>query len=250
MNVYTFLDLDDTLFQTLPKCPPDQPRRNAAYRKDGEPLSFMTDRQARMFELLDAHTIVIPVTARSLDAFRRVELPFRSQAVLDFGGVILNQDGQPDAAWDTLIRPQAHAIAGALSDTLDSIHQFSARHALGANPRLIADFDMPLYVVVKHSDADIAALDRIRCELLPTLDLKLFFIHANGNNLSIVPRFLGKEHAVRYLLNHLPDGPRLTIGVGDSASDVPFLRLCDFIMAPGCSQLVDALAVACCFAHR
>ena len=27
MRVYTFLDLDDTLFQTLPKCPPDEPRR-------------------------------------------------------------------------------------------------------------------------------------------------------------------------------------------------------------------------------
>ncbi len=246
MNVYAFLDLDDTLFQTLPKCPPDAPLRNTAFRKDGEPLSFMTDRQTRLFEVLDAHAKVIPVTARNLDALRRVDLPFRSLAILDFGGVILQPDGIPDATWDSVVRPQARAVAGQLEALLAAVNEFSQRHKLGVHARIIGDFGMPLYVVMKHPDGDIAALDRLRCEFLADFDLAQFFVHANGNNLSVVPRFLGKELAVRHVLeNHLADGPRLTIGVGDSLTDVPFLRLCDFLMAPGNSQLAEALDFAC-----
>ena len=250
MNVYAFLDLDDTLFQTRVKCPPDEPRRSAAFRKDGEPLSFMTDRQARLFELLDAHTTVIPVTGRNRDAFRRVDLPFRSLAVLDFGGVILQRDGNPDPDWDAVVRPQARAAAGELETLLASVSEFSLRGNLGVQARIIGDFDMPLYVVVKHPDGDAAALERIRCEHLATLDLTPYFIHANGNNLSILPRFLGKEQAVRHVLDRLPSGPRLTIGVGDSRSDIPFLRLCDFLMAPRDSQLADSLALACSLEKR
>ena len=246
MNVYAFLDLDDTLFQTLPKCPPEQPHRNAAYRKDGAPLSFMTDRQARLFELLDAHAIVIPVTARNLDALRRVHLPFRSMSILDFGGVILERDGNPDRDWDAVIRPQARAAAAELETLLASVSEFSRRHQLGIHARIVGDFDMPLYVVIKHPDGDTSALDQIRCESLAGIDSTRFFVHANGNNLSVVPRFLGKEQAVRHVLERrLPGGPRLTIGVGDSLSDVPFLRLCDFLLAPGNSQLAGALDVAC-----
>lgn len=250
MNVYAFLDLDDTLFQTLPKCPPDEPRRHAAYRKDGAPLSFMTERQARLFELLDANAIVIPVTARNLDAFRRVDLRFRSLAILDFGGVILQKNGEPDADWDAVVRPQAMAMGGELEKLLVSIREFGARHALGVNARVITDFDMPLYVVVKHPEGDVTSLDRIRCEHLPRLDLQPFFIHANGNNLSVVPRFLGKERAVEHVLLRLPDGPRLTVGIGDSLSDVPFLRLCDFLMAPRESQLAESMFIACGAASR
>lgn len=243
MNVYAFLDLDDTLFQTLPKCPADAPRRPAAFRRDGEPLSFMTDRQTRLLEVLETIAMVIPVTARNLDAFRRVNLAFRSFAILDFGGIILKTNGQIDAVWDSHIRPQARAAGAALEEVRAAIQDFSARGDLGVNARLISDFDMPLYVVVKHPEANIAALDRIRCEHLGTINLGPFFVHSNGNNLSIVPRFLGKEHAVRHVLgNHLEAGPRLTIGIGDSLSDVPFLRLCDFLMAPSRSQLVEEVA--------
>jgi len=242
VNVYAFLDLDDTLFQTLPKCPPDEPRRHAAYRKDGAPLSFMTERQSRLFELLDANAIVIPVTARNLEAFRRVDLRFRSLAILDFGGVILKEDGQTDADWDAVVRPQATAMGGELEKLLVSIREFSLRHKLGVNARIIADFDMPLYIVVKHPEGDVAALDRIRCEHLSGVDLDAFFVHANSNNLSVVPRSLGKERAVGHVLErHVGDGPRMTIGVGDSISDAAFLRLCDFQMTPKDSQLATLL---------
>lgn len=237
MQVCVFLDLDDTLFQTLAKCPAEEPRRAVAFRRDGAPLSFMTERQARMLQFLDAAAVVIPVTARNLDAFRRVDVPFRSLAVLDFGAVVLRADGTLDPAWDARIRPQARAVHDRLPPLLTTLQAFISRNGLGVNARVIADFDMALYLVMKHPDGDVAALDTIRSDVLPTLDLDGFFVHANGNNLAIVPRFLGKERAVAHILETHFAPPVLSIGMGDSVSDAAFLQQCDLMMMPSGSQL-------------
>jgi hypothetical protein len=242
VQLYTFLDLDDTLFQTLPKCPPGEPCRSVAVAKDGTPLSYMTNRQARLFDLLGSMGPIIPVTARNLDAYRRVDLPFVSLAILDFGGVILRADGTPDPDWDAIIRPQALAGAAALETLLQAVNAFIAQHKLGVRARIISDFDLPLYIVMKHPHDDLAALERIRTEHLPTLALADFFVHANGNNVSLVPRFLGKDKAVRHMLDrHIPSAEAISLGIGDSLSDVPFLQLCDFMMTPRGTQLAAAL---------
>ena len=244
MRIHTFIDLDDTLFQTLPKCPPGEPNRCVAFRKDGAPLSYMTWRQERVFETLAAAGPLIPVTARNLDAFRRVHLPFSSFAVLDFGGVILQPDGAPDPVWDTELRPRAQAMSSEMDRLLGLLTVFVEKSCLGVRARIISDFDMPLYIVMKHPDADVAALQRIIDECLPEIDLQRFFVHANHNNLSLVPRHLGKEHAVRFLLERL--GPEaLSLGIGDSLTDLPFLRLCDFMMIPRGTQLAVAVEGCC-----
>jgi hypothetical protein len=244
VQIYTFFDLDDTLFQTLPKCPPGEPNRCVAFRKDGAPLSYMTGRQERFFEALAAAGTLIPVTARNLDAFRRVTLPFTSFAVLDFGGVILQPDGHPDPAWDAEIRPQAVAAGAELNSLLAALQRFIEQHGLGVRARIISDFGMPLYIVMKHPDGDLTTLRRIIDDCLPSLELKRFFVHANHNNLSLVPRYLGKEHAVRFLLQSF-GSEALSVGVGDSLSDVPFLRLCDFMMVPRGTQLSETIGT--CF---
>src|SRR5262245_40812091 len=100
MRLVVFLDLDDTLFQTRPKCPDGEPLHLAAFRRDGEALSFMTARQRALFDWLSATASVVPTTARNRDAFRRVRLPFTGPAILDFGGVVLQPDGTPDPVWD------------------------------------------------------------------------------------------------------------------------------------------------------
>lgn len=245
MRTYVFLDLDDTILQTRPKCPAGEPIRPAAYGRDGQPLSFTTDRQRALLDLLDllGAASVIPTTARNHDAFRRVRLPFSDHAILDFGGVVLRPDGTPDPAWDATVRPQARAIGPELLVELRTVERFIATHTLGVNARLIADFDMPLYLVLKHPGGDVAALDAVRRDHWAGIDADRFFVHANGNNLSLVPRFLGKERAVRHVLDHLlAPGPRLTIGAGDSLTDGPFLALCDFALLPKDCQLFARLA--------
>jgi hydroxymethylpyrimidine pyrophosphatase-like HAD family hydrolase len=210
MRTYVFLDLDDTILQTRPKCPPDEPVRPAAYGRDGQPLSFTTDRQQALLDLFEAAT-VIPTTARNRDAFRRV-------------------------------RPQTMVDGADLLALLKDVQAFIAANNLGVNARLIADFDMPLYLVLKHPGGDCEALNIVRRDHWANINPDRFFVHLTGNNLSLVPRFLGKERAVRHVLDQLlPAGPRLTIGAGDSFTDAPFLGLCDFALVPRNSQLLTRL---------
>jgi hypothetical protein len=238
MRIVLFLDLDDTIFQTMPKCPAGEAVHPVAYGRDGAPLSFMTMRQRALLDLWFRSGSVIPTTARNFEAYRRVDLPFAHIAILDFGGVVLLPDGTLDAAWDAQIRPRALGVASELKALHRDIQRLVEQRELGANVRVIADFDMPLYIVVKHPRGENAKLQFIRDELLRTLDREAFFIHLNDNNLSIVPTFLGKECAVQHVLDHhLGSEPMLTIGMGDSLTDAAFLNRCDFRMTPRACQL-------------
>ncbi|MBY0525725.1 MAG: hypothetical protein K2R98_20130 [Gemmataceae bacterium] len=238
MRTCVFLDLDDTILQTRPKCPPGEPLSPAADDRNGRPLSFMTERQRALLSLLSAAGTVIPTTARNLDAYRRVRLAFTDLAVLDFGGVILRPDGTPEPDWDASIRPRALEMGPELHTELHAVQQFIDARRLEINARLIADFDMPLYLVLKHPAGNVAALQTVLREHWGGIDPQRFFIHCNGNNLSLVPRFLGKERAVQHIRAHLlGTEPVLTIGVGDSVSDAPFLAACDYALLPRDCQL-------------
>src|SRR5215212_4908279 len=157
MRTYVFLDLDDTILQTRPKCPAGEAVVPAAYGKDGAPLSFMTDRQRALLALLSASATVVPTTARNLDAFRRVRLAFTDLAILDFGGVILRPDGSPDPGWDAVVRPLAERAAPELQHSLREAQRFIEARGLGVNARLVGDFDMALYLVLKHPGGDLTA---------------------------------------------------------------------------------------------
>ncbi|MBI2808440.1 MAG: haloacid dehalogenase [Planctomycetes bacterium] len=246
MRTVLFLDLDDTIFQTRPKCPGDDVLHPVAHRRDGTPLSFMTPRQRAFLEMWLRAATVIPTTARNLDAYSRVDLPFEHLAILDFGGVVLLEDKTLDAAWDAQIRPRARAFAPELRILHAAVERIIARRRLGAYARVIADFDMPLYVVVKHPDGDCALLAVIHDELRASADLSRCFVHQNDNNLSLVPAFLGKEHAVRHVVHHrLGPEPVLTIGMGDSLTDAGFLDVCDYSLMPRACQLARQRLPGC-----
>lgn len=245
MRTYVFLDLDDTVFQTLPKCPAGEPLRPVARRTDGSPISFMTRRQQTLFDRLRREAEIVPVTARNLAAFRRVDLPFACGAILDYGAVVLFPDGTLDAAWDAAVRPRAEALTGELQGVQQALREFIVQRGLEVTTRLVEDFGMTLYLVAKQPRRLTSELRTVRDELLPTLDLRRFFVHYNDNNLALIPRCFGKERAVRHVLdNHLGEEPRLTIGLADSLTDAPFLALCDYSLVPHGSQLfLQTLAV-------
>ena len=102
MESYIFLDLDDTLFQTLRKCEA-QPETIAlqarAFLPDGTPNSYATNKQQWLWQLLSQGFKCIPVTGRDYSAFERVNLPFQEEIVLNHGAVILDRQRNIDTAW-------------------------------------------------------------------------------------------------------------------------------------------------------
>ena len=104
MKTFLFVDLDDTLFQTPIKVPNATDLEPVAYLKSGVPISYTTAKQRALFAMFSRDMTLIPTTPRNHDAMSRVDLPFSSYTIIDFGGVVLKPDGSVDEAWAEIIR--------------------------------------------------------------------------------------------------------------------------------------------------
>lgn len=241
-----FVDLDDTLFQTLRKCPPEEPQAHltlAAQATNGA-HSMMTRRQKALVDWLIATAETIPVTARSTEAYSRVAIPFASFAILANGAVILGPDGAPDATW-------AAAMArdlGGFEETLEALLQHGRAAAetasLDVRSWIVEEAELSTYAVFKQNDGEGERLAEIADALATGFDLAGWTVHHNGNNLGLLPPALSKRRAVEHLIGRLraDDPARPAIGLGDSLTDLPFLLACDVWGAPAASQLAAALS--------
>lgn len=244
MRAIALVDLDDTLFQTLRKCPPEVPVERLTplgFAKDGSPLSYATPRQMTFLGWLAETTHLVPVTARSLDALRRAKIPFRA-AVCAHGGVVLDETGEIDPAWAETIAAKAAAHADELAVLVAAIAAEAQARGVPINARVLTEGPLPLYALAKHADMDHAALFAVVDAAVPSLP-QGWTDHRNGNNVALMPPYLGKRHAVAHILPALrarfPDAP--VIGIGDSLTDAPFMGLCDFAMMPTRSQLAGGM---------
>ena len=249
MQSYIFLDLDDTLFQTLRKCVPGVNDHNLevrAYLPDGTANSFATHKQQWLWEWLAKGFKIVPVTARDVHAFERVNLPFQEEVVLNHGAVILDKQRVVDQVWMELIMQEMPIYHDKLLELWAEVELYAKRHP-GFKPRLVNDFDITWYGVIKHSDGTEAVLKTLLDELIikhPHVTDGSLYWHLNGNNLALLPKIINKESAVSYLLNGYKQYSEvLTFGAGDSKTDAPFMALCDYALIPKNTQLYQTLAM-------
>lgn len=233
-RIVMFLDLDDTILQTAPKCPLDQPLTPAAFNRAGEALSFMTRAQQRLLAFWLEQGVVIPVTGRTDDALARVAIDFSSWRITHHGAVIRRADRSLPTWWYTEVRPllvAAQPLLWGLSARLSA--EAAGRYRVSNH-----SVDEWLTYISVKTDTDEAALLEVRerlenGELPPELT-----VHCNGNNLAVMVRGAQKHDAVRRVTAELErEGPLVTIGAGDSLTDLPFMRICDFALTPRDSQI-------------
>ena len=255
---YALMDLDDTLFQTQRKInawdlPTTEPENLvcATVNKQDEPLSFMSARQASLFNWLLASTELIVVTARDRSEIKRVKLPFDSWQILTHGAIILNKDGTLQSQW----QQHMHSQLAPLQDKLQQLSQLFASHSKNDSSQLVftphidsfndgtANEQLTIYLAIKHAQKDHQALVEL-AKKLPTLirDFEQdFYVHVNANNLAILPHAVHKRHAVQFLLDNHLDNQRPSFGFGDSLADLPFLQLLDWYGMPNHGQLHNKL---------
>lgn len=236
-----FVDLDDTLFQTHRKSKPTPSYKIATTDKAGEPLSYMVPKQQIFVNWLLESADVIPVTARSVEALQRVHIDFKHGAICSHGGTILDDNKEVDQEW-LVIQQKA---------TVD------LEHLLNDLPKALLDYAKPLgsirtwtveengskiYTVAKQNDPEPLFLSKIIHHLPPDV-LEHCYVHINGNNLAIIPKFVSKQKAVEFFINKYdPKRERAILGWGDSLSDAGFLGCCDWFGMPQNSQLDKFLA--------
>lgn len=250
MKKFLFVDLDDTLFQTVAKCAKDGDLHPAAYLKNGEACSFTTARQRAFFSFVQGEMTLIPTTARNRDALSRVDLPFSSYAIIDYGGIILQPNGEVDAAWLAIMQADMQQARVGLQAITQIMDTYSAQAGLHGRARLIEDCATPFYVVLKDPEKKAERLAQVETEAvtpwLKTQTGQDFFVHRNGNNLAILPKTLNKARAVTYLRQRLEAeyGEIMTLGMGDSESDARFMASCDYTIIPKGTQLAARTVAA------
>ncbi|HPF58559.1 MAG TPA: haloacid dehalogenase [Candidatus Competibacteraceae bacterium] len=233
-RVIVFLDLDDTILQTALKCPPDQPLAPAAFNRAGEVLSFMTRAQQRLLGFWLEQGVVIPVTGRTDDALARVAIAFTSWRITHHGAVIRQPDGSLPAWWFAEVQPALVAAQPLLRNL--SIHLSAG--AAGDYRVSNHSVDKWLTYISVKADDDGGTLTRLALQLEQAGLPPELALHCNGNNLALTVRGAQKQDAVRRVAAELQrEGPIVTIGAGDSLTDLPFMQSCDFALTPRGSQI-------------
>ena len=244
MKKFLFIDLDDTLFQTRGKCATDEDLQPTAYLKDGSACSFMTKQQRSFFELMQSEMTLIPTTARNRDALSRVDLPFKSYSIINYGGVVLEPGGAVDNVWFEIMREDMDRAQYGLLSLIKMIDEYSELRGFKGRARLIEDFSISFYIVVKDPNKICENLEQLERDVVHPWIItegKEYFIHRNGNNLAVLPKTLNKARAVTYLRKRLEDeyGDIMTFGMGDSKSDARFMAECDYAIIPRGTQLLS-----------
>lgn len=244
MNIepVVFLDLDDTIFQTPRKMREMARAVPAAIDGKGQPSSWMSARQHAFFLWLSAHAAIIPVTGRSSGQLARVLLPFKSWRIAAHGAVIIQPDGSLHKPWQARITALVTPLRKAMREIAAICNEHYETREIGARARVEEENGLGIYVVSKHANGEkLAELYSVRPLLEKNRLVKDFDIIANDNNLSIIPKGLGKDLAIREIAPFLDLDSLPALGFGDSLSDLPFMNLCDFWGTPRNSQIARKL---------
>ena len=258
---YALMDLDDTLFQTQRKIDAWQLATTepenlvcATVNKQGEPLSFMSQRQAAFFNWLLASTELIVVTARDRQEIKRVKLPFNSWQVLTHGAIILTSDGDLLNAWQQHMYNALAPLQNTLNQLATWVNSYNSQksHSTHNDLKLTTHTDafieneLTIYLAIKHIQKNHQALADLAEQLpilVPDFDAH-FYVHVNANNLAILPHAVHKRHAVQFLLEQHLDHQRPSFGFGDSLADLPFLQLLDWYGMPNHGQLHEKFSAS------
>lgn len=243
-----FVDLDDTLFQTAHKMPDGLPRIPVTTDIDGRPNGYMSKVQHMFLHWLLDCADVVPVTARSVEAYRRVRLPFVRGAICSHGGTLLGPEGSCDREW----RMRMSRILQPFHDRLPALSEevLLLGEALGYSLRswVVAEDGLRHYAVTKHNESDDTLLADVLARVQSQGLLAGMWVHRNGNNLAFLPSGLSKQAAVQEWLrrDRSVRGERPVIGLGDSISDLGFMDLCHLWATPSGSQLAGVVEKLLC----
>jgi HAD superfamily hydrolase (TIGR01484 family) len=241
-----FADIDGTLIESVRRLGHAHEGAVGARDREGNAIAVHTPRHRQLLRLLEAADVLVPVTGRSVSALSRVELPFLSYAIVHHGALVLDAARARCTAYDERMRDALGATDLVLAEAFAEVTRWIAERAPSLRVyRQVID-ERTIEVCVKHVSPTASSLgeegDAIEEQWRGLSHVR---IHRNGNNLALLPSGVTKESAVAWVVERLEEtlGPLVTFGVGDSDTDLEFMRRCDFFVVPRGSQLERGLEV-------
>lgn len=232
-------DLDRTLIfsnKFIKENPTDAPYTPVEYKGDIVISNMADEVHSKLIEIKDNKNVIfVPVTTRSIDEYRRINLGFIPEyAIMSNGGTILH-NGVVMEEWDKYIKSKV--------DYMEAIN-------------IINDIEEEMQSVnykVKMIDNCYLFFKTEHPELFDTEALYLMGKYPNWEftrqvgKCYAIPKHFSKQIALRWLYNKL-DKPYI-IASGDSELDLPMLTLANRAIIPRHGSLVkDGFVEDCTFA--
>ena len=240
-----FSDLDDTLVQSTHKIQNAVEYKKISTNRSGEYIGSSTSYQLKMMERMSRDAITIPVTGRNKAALDRFEKEWSSYQIVSHGAVVLNQEGQLDKEWEASIQDEVLESNWLLANVSEKLHELKETNHSDAEIRIIQDMGITCYLCVKgkKADSDIEPfIEALKEHMSNTKEVSQWRIHANGRNLAFLPPYANKARAVRFVKEKLNLTINdLTIGLGDSMSDLQFMNECHLWITPTQGQINEFL---------
>ena len=242
-RLFVFTDLDDTLFKSLKS----DVSIVATTNNEGESQGYSSLQQQKLLNVFEAAGgVFIPVTGRRTNSFLNCSLPVIKNtpyAVVSHGAIILDQNHTLLEQWHEFIKVEFNLALweSKLVKMFDHVHNHFTALSDAVRVRLIVDQGITAYVCVKvskgyYSENKAKDVDLYLKSILPN-DMLL---HSNGRNFAMLPPYARKEVAVKFIKNKLQIGENDTVfSIGDSISDLPFMKEADFLIVPDGSQILD-----------
>ena len=232
MNDWIATDLDSTLFSRAWASEDAVAATwNIAPDSTRTASSWMKSSTHRLLEVLGRSFSLVPVTARDMDSFSRVEvrdLNLFGPAIIANGAIIIGRDGELDPVW------QETMIAN-LSPWKNILDGFCARlieKSVGyARPRLVpGPGGLPAYLVAKAEpgwwlappgQAILSEMDWLGCR-----------VEILGTELQVLPPGVGKRDATLEMQNRFFAGRAPLLCIGDMPLDLEYMRLGGLLATP------------------
>lgn len=220
-------DLDNTLLFSHRHA---RPGDVCVERLEGREQGFMTPRVWEALGRLPEGVRLLPVTTRSIEQYRRIRWPGGPEyAVTTNGGILLGPEG-PDPAWLAASR----ALAEPWQEELARMYAWLPERPWCLRRKMVDGLYL-FAVCPEGTDMEAAAAE---CRRLTALTAE-----PSGRKLYLLPPGLDKGAAVEKACGFFDAD--VLICAGDSALDLPMLRLADLALVPD-RELAGRLAALSC----
>lgn len=206
-------DLDNTLIYSYKREIGSHKKMVELY--EGREVSFMTEKSYDLFSKVRQKVMLIPVSTRSIQQYRRISFPEQWTPEIAFtsnGGVLLRK-GKVDLEW---LKESKRLIQGA-QEELEC-----AERILERDEKRILDVRRVdgLFVFTKSS-----CPEKTNVRLKENLNGEIVNVFQNGCKVYVLPKILNKGMALQRLKKQL--SIEYLIAAGDSLFDVPMLDTAD-----------------------
>lgn len=218
-------DLDNTLIYSQKKM--EAPFVCVEW-KDGEELSYMTQKAWNMLNTLRKQLCFVPVTTRSIAQYNRIVFPGGQPeyALVSNGGILLVK-GEIEKAWQ--------------KETMENIHSAwpeleKAKKILENDKNVSFEIRLTDQLFLFTKSADIQESTFYLNQLLNT---ELVCVESMGEKLYVLPQWLTKGTALKRLRERI--GKTTIYAAGDSSFDIDLLLEADYAIAPQKTEILDGL---------